>query len=62
MTENGVGVIDLYGFTQALGLKGDDLFRDHTHFRQNVSQLQAAYISGILNYLAKSGDLVVMMK
>ena len=49
MEKNQVPIIDLYGFTNSLGLDGDDLFRDHTHFRTEVIKLQAAYIAGNLD-------------
>ena len=48
MTENSVKIIDLYGFTHSLGLEGDDLYRDHTHFNPEVIKLQAAFIAGYL--------------
>jgi len=53
MTEFDVSIIDLFTFTESLGLVGDDLFRDHAHFRENVIQLQAAYISGAINSIVK---------
>ena len=53
MAEHGIPVIDLYGFTQALGLSEDDLFRDHTHFLPSVIQLQAAYMAGHINGFVK---------
>lgn len=49
MASRGVPVIDLYGFTMALGLEGDALFRDHTHFTRPVMQLHAAFLAGYLN-------------
>lgn len=49
MREEQIPVIDLYGFTCSLGLQGDDLYRDHTHFQQKVIQLQAAYLAGVLS-------------
>ncbi len=49
MAERGVPVIDLYAFTRALGLEGDDLFRDHTHFTEPVMRLHAAFVAGWLN-------------
>lgn len=51
MTANNVPIIDLYGFTNALGLEGDMLFRDHAHFQEKAIQLQAAYIAGVINFL-----------
>ena len=49
MAEKKVPVIDLYGFTLALGLEGDDLFRDHTHFTEPVMRLHGAFVAGYLN-------------
>lgn len=49
MKNNDIPIIDLYSFTCSLGLSGDDLFRDHTHFCENVMKLQASYIAGALN-------------
>ena len=54
MKEKNVPVIDLYGFTKALKLEGDDLFRDHTHFCTPVIQLHAAYIAGQINGFVKA--------
>lgn len=54
MTRNQVPVIDLYGFTQALGLSGDDLFRDHTHFTPAVIKLHSAFIAGFINGFAET--------
>ena len=51
MARNQVPVIDLYGFTQALGLSGDELFRDHTHFTPAVIKLHSAFIAGFINAL-----------
>lgn len=44
-------VIDLFTFTDNLGRKGNDLFRDHTHFLPDVIQLQAAFIANAINQL-----------
>lgn len=49
MAAHQIPVIDLYGFTQALGLSGDQLFRDHTHFVPEVIRRQAAYIAEHIN-------------
>ena len=49
MNRHKVDVIDLFGFTDALEEKGDELFRDHTHFQSKVIRLQVAYIAGALN-------------
>lgn len=46
MAAHHIPVIDLYGFTQSLGLQGDGLYRDHTHFVPAVIQLHAAYMAG----------------
>ena len=49
MTQRKIPVVDLYGFTRALGLQGDDLFRDHTHFRPEVIKLHGAFVAGYIN-------------
>ena len=49
MAAHGIPVIDLYGFTRALGLSGDALFRDHTHFVPSVIRLHAAFLAGHIN-------------
>lgn len=49
MEQKGIEIIDLYRFTLGLGLSGDSLFRDHTHFTDEVIKLQAAYIAGAVN-------------
>lgn len=53
MAENGVETVDLYAFTASLEKKGNDLFRDHTHFKPDVISLQAAYIAGAINAMVK---------
>lgn len=53
MCERGIHIINLYSFTLALKLKGDDLFRDHTHFTDKAIRMQAAYIAGELNSLER---------
>lgn len=54
MKERNVPVIDLYSFTKALKLEGDDLFRDHTHFCDDVRKLHAAFIAGQINAFVKT--------
>ena len=49
MQEHNIKIIDLYHFTLSLKLSGDALFRDHTHFQEEVIRLQAAYIAGAVN-------------
>lgn len=49
MDQNGVPVVDLYGFTASIGKSGNELFRDHTHFRPEIITLQAAYLAGVIN-------------
>lgn len=44
-SDNGVPIIDLYGFTQNLG---EGLFIDHVHFDEDTRSRQAAYIAGYL--------------
>ena len=51
MQDNHIKIIDLYGFTSSLNLKGNELFRDHAHYNRGVIELQAAYIAGHLNML-----------
>ena len=53
MRENGVETVDLYTFTARLGREGNDLFRDHTHFRPDVIELHAAYLAGVINSVVK---------
>ena len=57
MTARKIPVIDLYAFTCALGLTGDDLFRDHTHFQPEVIRLQAAYLAGCLGTIMTQEEL-----
>ena len=45
MTNNKISMIDLNSFTQKLGPK---LFRDHVHFREEITTIQAAFLSGYL--------------
>ena len=53
MAAHGIPVIDLYGFTKALNLEEDDLFRDHTHFVPSVIQLHAAFMAGNIRAFTK---------
>lgn len=48
MQEHQVPVWDLYRFTTALGLTGDALYRDHTHFTDPVIRMQAAFLAGAM--------------
>lgn len=51
MKSNNIPIIDLYLFTKSLG---EDLYRDHIHFRKEISLAQAAFIAGYViknNYL-----------
>ncbi len=45
MREAGIPLIDLNSFTLKLGTP-ESIFRDHVHFIENVSRLQAAFIAG----------------
>ncbi len=47
MRSQGVQVIDLYHFTASFG---EDAYIDHVHYKENVRQLQAAYIAGAINW------------
>jgi hypothetical protein len=38
--------IDMYNFTKNLGA---DIYSDHVHFKQEIRELQAAFIAGYLN-------------
>ena len=49
MEKNGVPIIDLFAFTEALGRTGNDLYRDHTHFLPDVITLHAAYVAASIN-------------
>ena len=53
MRENGIETVDLYAFTESLGLTSEELFRDHTHFRPQIISLQAAYLAGAINAIVK---------
>jgi len=50
MRETGVSVIDLHNFTRNLG---GELYIDHAHFTDRVSECQAAFIAGTLCALAE---------
>lgn len=54
MQARNIPIIDLYAFTNALQLKGDALFRDHTHFTEPVIKLHAAFIAGQINAFVKT--------
>lgn len=43
----GVPVIDLYHFTQQLGM-GEGIYADHVHYLESVQKMQAAYLAGAL--------------
>jgi lysophospholipase L1-like esterase len=45
MTEAGVPLLDLYGFTRNLGA---DLYCDHVHFHDHIREKQGAFIAGWL--------------
>lgn len=45
MKDNGISIIDLYGFTLSLG---SNLYKDHIHFKNEISKMQAAYIAGAI--------------
>jgi len=46
MSAAGIPLLDLFAFTQSLGLTGKELYADHVHFPEPVRQLQAAHIAG----------------
>lgn len=48
MIEKEISIIGLHDFTKSLG---DQIYQDHVHFKKEVSELQAAFISGYLNNL-----------
>lgn len=48
MERHGIEVIDLYAFTAALG---PDIYRDHVHFKTEVSARQAEFIRASLDQL-----------
>ena len=54
MQKNGVKIIDLYSFTMSLGVSGDELFRDHTHFKPDIIRQHAAFIAGALTFYSSS--------
>ncbi|MNI25664.1 hypothetical protein D3C73_793300 [compost metagenome] len=43
-----IPLIDIYSFTQNLG---EDTYRDHVHFKDEVKQLQAAYLTGCIAHV-----------
>jgi lysophospholipase L1-like esterase len=53
MREHGVPMLDLCGFTAALG--GTEVFCDHVHFTDEVRARQGAFIAGYLDALAATG-------
>lgn len=46
MEQHKVPWMDMHNFTRNLG---DDIYSDHIHFKQEVRELQAAFIAGYLN-------------
>ena len=46
MSDNNIPCIDMYNFTKNLGA---DIYSDHVHFKQQIRELQAAFIAGYLN-------------
>ena len=42
MEKHNIPIIDLYTFTNQL--RSDDMYRDHVHFTDNISKLQAEFI------------------
>lgn len=48
MKDYDVPYIDMYNFTKNLG---ENIYFDHVHYKEEVRKLQAAFISGHLNYL-----------
>ena len=51
MQQNNIEIIDLYKFTKKLECK--EMYRDHVHFKDNISKKQAEYIYKTLNHLLK---------
>ena len=47
VNQNQVPILDPPGFMRNLGPL-DQLFKDHIHFKEDVVQLQAAFIAGYL--------------
>jgi lysophospholipase L1-like esterase len=54
MRAAGAHVIDLNGFTRALG--GDEVFCDHVHFTEPARALQAAFLAGHIAALVSEGE------
>lgn len=54
MQRAGVPAIDLFSFTESLGLEAEDLYCDHVHFHEHVREKQAAFIAGWLQGYAAS--------
>ena len=42
MKENNIKIIDLYKFTKSI--ENDEMYKDHVHFKDNISKKQAEYI------------------
>ena len=42
MKENNIKIIDLYKFTKSI--ENDEMYKDHIHFKDNISKKQAEYI------------------
>ena len=42
MNKSNIEIIDLYKFTKSI--EGDDMYKDHVHFIDNISKKQAEYI------------------
>ena len=42
MNKSNIEIIDLYKFTKSI--EGDDMYKDHVHFKDNISKKQAKYI------------------
>jgi len=53
LKRSGIPVLDLAGFTERLGPM-DRLLKDHVHFTDEVSKLQAAFIAGYLTASMKA--------
>jgi hypothetical protein len=51
MMEYNVSCIDMYSFIKNLGA---DVYSDHVHFKDEIRQLQAAFIAGCLNGIWKN--------
>ena len=42
MNKSNIEIIDLYKFTKSI--EGDDMYKDHVHYKDNISKKQAEYI------------------